>query len=98
MPKLIMGKMQLEGSEVKLKKPFAVTNLIPGSEEGGAPEYHVVGVIRQKMVFKTRPVPASRPELPQKPQPALCGTKRARAATPDKADSSAVPLEPTAGQ
>ncbi len=50
-----MGKQQLEGSIVKLKKPLVVMTL--QSEEGGR-EYHAAGVVRQKFVFKTRPVPA----------------------------------------
>lgn len=73
-PKLIMGKMQLEGTEVKLKKPLAIMTLI--KPDDGSTQYHTAGVVRQKLVFKTRPVPASRPPLPE--PSTQCGSKRAR--------------------
>ena len=78
MPKLIMGKMQLEGTEVKLKKPLAIMTLIKPDE--GSTEYHTAGVVRQKLVFRTRPVPASRPPLPE--PSTLCGSKRTRSDEP----------------
>ena len=59
-PKLQLGKMQLEGKEVKLKKPLAIMSLV--KREDGTSEYHAAGVVRQKVVFKTRPVPVSRPQ------------------------------------
>jgi hypothetical protein len=77
-PKLIMGKMQLEGTEVKLKKPLAIMTLIKPDE--GSTEYHTAGVVRQKLVFRTRPVPASRPPLPE--PSTLCGSKRTRSDEP----------------
>ena len=73
-PKLVMGKMQLEGTEVKLKKPLAIMTLVKPSD--GTTEYHAAGVVRKKLVFKTRPVPASRPPLPE--PSTQCGSKRAR--------------------
>lgn len=74
-PKLVMGKMQLEGEVVKLKKPLAIMTLV--KPEDGSTEYHAVGVVRQKLVFKTRPVPiivkAAAPS-----GSSLVGTKRVR--------------------
>ena len=86
-PLLVMGKQQLEGEFVKLKKPLAIMSLIkPKDPEDGPNEYHAAGVVRQKLVFRTRPVPASRPPLPE--PSTLCGSKRAR---PD-GDPAASPL------
>ncbi len=56
-----MGKMQLEGESIKLKKPLVVMSLHKGSD--GTSEYHTKGVVRQKLVFKSRPVPAARPAV-----------------------------------
>ena len=75
-PKLVMGRTQLEGEVVKLKKPLAIMSLVkPGN---GSTEYHAAGVVRQKLVFKTRPVP-----VVSKPTglsgPSMCGAKRTRA-------------------
>ena len=75
-PKLVMGKMQIEGELVKLKKPLAIMTLV--KPEDGSTEYHAAGVVRQKIVFKTRPVPI----IVKAAAPAgssLCGTKRTRA-------------------
>ena len=75
---MIMGKMQLEGTEVKLKKPLAIMSL--DKPEEGSTAYHMAGVVRQKLVFRTRPVPASRPPIPE--PNTLCGSKRARSDEP----------------
>ena len=71
---MIMGKMQLEGTEVKLKKPLAIMTLV--EDKDGNAEYHAAGVVRQKIVFNTRPVPLMKKALD--PGPSLCGSKRAR--------------------
>ena len=68
-----MGKMQLEGEVVKLKKPMAIMTLV--KPEDGTTEYHAAGIVRQKIVFKTRPVPV----IAKPTGPSLCGGKRARA-------------------
>lgn len=72
-PRLVMGKMQLEGELVKLKKPLAIMSLVKPEE--GAAEYHIAGVVRQKFVFKARPVPV----ITKPTGPSVCGAKRARA-------------------
>ena len=56
--------------------------------EDGPNEYHAAGVVRQKLVFKTRPIPVPR-ERPPPEQPALVGSKRARADEPSAADKPA---------
>ena len=61
MPKLRIGKMQLEGKEVTLKKPLAIMTLV--KPEDGSPEYHAAGIVRRKYVFTARPVPTSRPAV-----------------------------------
>ena len=80
-PKLVMGKTQLEGTCVKLKKPLAIMTL---DKTDSSTEYRAVGVVRQKIVFKTRPVPISQP-VAKPTGPSLCGGKRARADDPAKA-------------
>ena len=75
-PKLIMGKMQLEGELVKLKKPLAIMSLV--KQDDGATEYHTAGVVRQKVVFKTRPVPQILKAAGAAAE-SICGAKRARA-------------------
>lgn len=70
-PKLVMGKNQLEGSEVKFKKPLAVMDLV--KLEDGTSEYQLKGVIRSKVVFKARPVPRNDPL-----EPSTVGSKRTR--------------------
>ena len=88
-PLLVMGKQQLEGEFVKLKKPLAIMSLVkPKDPEDGPNEYHAAGVVRQKLVFKTRPIPVPR-ERPPPEQPALVGSKRARADEPSAADKPA---------
>ena len=73
--KLVMGKMQLEGQQVALKKPLAIMTLVT-PEDSTKKEYHAAGVVRHKLVFRTRPVPASRPPLPE--PSTTVGSKRAR--------------------
>ena len=72
-----MGKMQLEGEVVKLKKPLAIMSLIKLEE--GATEYHTAGVVRQKVVFKTRPVPVVVAKAAPPAAASMCGNKRMRA-------------------
>ena len=62
-----MGKNQLEGEEVTLKKPIAVMTL--QKPEEGKREYHAVGIVRQKLIFKSRPVPVARTEPVTLPGP-----------------------------
>lgn len=53
---LIFGKQKIEGGWTKLKKPLAIMAKVEGAE-GSACEYHARGVVRQKLVFKSRPKP-----------------------------------------
>jgi hypothetical protein len=76
-PKLFIGKNKLEGEEVKLKKPVAVMTL--RKDFSGAREYHAIGIVRSKLVFKNRPIPASRPASVAQAAP---GRKRTRADEP----------------
>eukprot|EP00967_Tisochrysis_lutea_P117627 scaffold190376_cov35-Tisochrysis_lutea.AAC.2 len=57
----------MPGVWVKLKKPLAVLSKVMDGDSqqveliGSAPcEYHAIGVIREKLVFKTRPTPITR--------------------------------------
>ena len=81
-PKLVMGRMQMEGELVKLKKPLAIMSLV--KPEDGSTEYHAAGVVRSKVVFKTRPVPVIT-KSSSAAGSSLVGTKRTRAVTPEKA-------------
>ena len=92
-PRLVMGKMQLEGHVVQLKKPLAIMTLRKPDES--STEYHVAGTVRQKLVFKTRQVPV--PVAKAAPAaPSLCGTKRTRAAEgPQASPQGAQPAEAT---
>jgi chromosome transmission fidelity protein 8 len=69
-PVLEIGCHRLEGKIVSLKRPLAVLELrrapasAPGEGEGGAPpeqsgegEFEVVGIVRSKLLFKSRPKP-----------------------------------------
>ena len=80
-PKLVMGKMQLEGEVVKLKKPLAIMSLV--KPDDATTEYHAAGIVRQKVVFKTRAVPINRPQAGS--DVTTCGNKRMRADEPPKA-------------
>ena len=71
----MMGKTCLEGTEVKLKKALAIMELI--KTEGGGAEYHLKGVARSKIVFKSRPVPINRSAALD--APTNVGSKRTRA-------------------
>ncbi|KAL4452232.1 hypothetical protein ABPG75_007894 [Micractinium tetrahymenae] len=51
---LTIGYHQLEGKRVELKKPFAVLDRT-SSEEGGSTGFKVIGVVREKILFKARP-------------------------------------------
>lgn len=62
---LRVGMQTMPGEYVKLKKPLAV--LSKHSEgEGGSRRYDAVGLIRQKLVFKSRPSPITRVLAPAK--------------------------------
>lgn len=53
-----MGYHELTGSKVTLKKPLLVLKKLQLDEvEGKATELVVVGIIRTKILFKTRPKP-----------------------------------------
>ncbi|KAI7838182.1 hypothetical protein COHA_008030 [Chlorella ohadii] len=56
---LTIGYHQLEGKRMELKKPFAVLDRVTGSgsgEEGqDSTQYKVIGVVREKILFKARP-------------------------------------------
>ena len=73
-----MGKMQLEGEVVKLKKPLAIMSLVKPDES--TTEYHAAGIVRRKIVFKTRPVPVV--TKPASEATSLVGGKRARVDEP----------------
>ncbi|KAL4441215.1 hypothetical protein ABPG77_011452 [Micractinium sp. CCAP 211/92] len=51
---LTIGYHQLEGKRMELKKPFAVLDKAEGGERGEA-GYKVIGVVREKILFKARP-------------------------------------------
>ncbi|KAL6764416.1 hypothetical protein V8C86DRAFT_2475701 [Haematococcus lacustris] len=53
---LTIGYHQIEGKRVSLKKPFAILQRVGSVGESAADvKYEVVGVIRSKFLFKTRP-------------------------------------------
>ena len=52
---MTVGYHQLEGKRVPLKKPLAVMEKTEDSHPDGGVGYSVVGVIRNKYLFKTRP-------------------------------------------
>ena len=79
-PRLVMGKMQLEGEVVKLKKPLAIMSLV--KPDDNTTEYHAAGIVRQKYVFKTRPVPVITKQASGTTGSSLVGAKRARADEP----------------
>ena len=54
-PKLIIGKVSIEGEEFKLKKPLAVMSLNKAAD--GTREYRALGVVRHKVIFRRRPLP-----------------------------------------
>ena len=87
-PLLVVGTQAFEGQWVSLKKPLAVMSKQPGAPDATGCEYHAKGVVRSKLVFKTRPIPVPR-ERPPPEQPALVGSKRARADEPSAADKPA---------
>lgn len=86
-----MGKMQLEGEVVKLKKPLAIMSL---QKDDGATEYHAAGVVRQKFVFKTRPVPVVIKATDS--SSSVCGTKRARIEGQENGPTQQAATEPPA--
>lgn len=71
-----MGKMQLEGKEIPLKKPLAVMSLV--KPEDGSTEYHVAGVVRKKVVFRNRPAPVTVEPTTVGADRGAVGTKRMR--------------------
>ncbi|EOD30499.1 hypothetical protein EMIHUDRAFT_59727, partial [Emiliania huxleyi CCMP1516] len=61
---LRIGKGEMPGERVRLKKPLAIMSKVRPDGDvpspGGSPpacEYHAVGVVREKLVFNTRPTP-----------------------------------------
>lgn len=52
---LTIGHHRVEGKQVQLKKPLAILRKSPASGPDGV-AYDVVGVIRSKVHFKTRPL------------------------------------------
>jgi chromosome transmission fidelity protein 8 len=52
---MTVGYHQLEGKRVPLKKPLAIMEKTEESQPEGGVGYVVVGVIRNKYLFKTRP-------------------------------------------
>jgi len=54
-PKLIIGKVSIEGEEFKLKKPLAVMALNKAAD--GTREYRALGVVRHKVIFRRHPLP-----------------------------------------
>jgi hypothetical protein len=56
MPVLIVGLSRLEGSVVKLPNPLLVIKKRPSSSSSSVgASYDVLGVVREKYLFKTRP-------------------------------------------
>ncbi|XP_017779894.1 PREDICTED: chromosome transmission fidelity protein 8 homolog [Nicrophorus vespilloides] len=54
-PMLIIGNHLMYGKESKMEKPLAMLRRVKSDETGA--EYHVNAIIRQKILFKTRPKP-----------------------------------------
>ena len=78
-PLLVVGTQAFEGQWVSLKKPLAVMSKQPGAPDATGCEYHAKGVVRSKLVFKTRPTPRARPAIAQpSAEPATTGAKRVR--------------------
>lgn len=66
---LRIGKAEMPGHRVQLKKPLLVVTKVPNGvrDENGRPPscaYHTVGLVREKLFFNTRPTPITR-SLPQ---------------------------------
>lgn len=61
---LTFGHHQMEGKVVSLKKPLAVLDSVISSPDESSPERKIIGVIKQKYVFKARPRPLiTKPDL-----------------------------------
>ncbi|KAG0627594.1 hypothetical protein M758_2G213400 [Ceratodon purpureus] len=86
--KLIIGYHELEGTKVTLKKPLVILKKVktsddmevdtaatdPTQPESTSVEMHVVGIIREKLLFKSRPKALiSKQEVKPKKQRALPG-------------------------
>ena len=52
-PELAIGSRVLEGKAEKLKAPIVATRRVAGS--GPAVDYEVLGFVRQRLLFNTRP-------------------------------------------
>ncbi|KAL5538033.1 hypothetical protein UlMin_041759 [Ulmus minor] len=75
-----VGYHELTGAKVKLKKPQLVLKKVKHSDSERV-ELEVIGIIRQRILFKTRPK-----ALISKPQPTVKGKNKVP-------DASAVPME-----
>mmetsp|Transcript_1375 Transcript_1375/g.1810 ORF Transcript_1375/g.1810 Transcript_1375/m.1810 type:complete len:125 (+) Transcript_1375:41-415(+) len=56
-PVLEIGYHSLQGTVVKVKKPFAVIERVKSTPETQGAEFKVVGIVRKKYMFCTRPKP-----------------------------------------
>lgn len=55
-----IGQQFLEGNLVTLKSPLMIlTDKHPSNNEGDSQDLSIVGVIRKKVVFNTRPKPSN---------------------------------------
>ncbi|XP_042001874.1 chromosome transmission fidelity protein 8 homolog [Salvia splendens] len=76
---LVVGYHELTGSKQRLKKPILVLKKIEGGENSDSKrvELDVIGVIRHKILFKTRP----KAIISSRPQPAAKGKNSAHASS-----------------
>ena len=61
-PVLTVGNLQLDGRVVALPKPLAIMQRVEGEAsraEHEGHQYHIVGIVRSKYLFKHRPKPVA---------------------------------------